>query len=129
MFYAVDAGLCTHSKNQKLFDLSSRSPLRHLPSSENERHNFVHTDTVLDLGKDGWPVLSHSGSISIHDREVCTNDLRQIRFIDDEQVGLCDSWSSYASSQKSDAFKRGHEGHEQMLPLRGILSPALTSIT
>ena len=61
------------------------------PGAQDQVHNRVHALAVLDLRENGWPTLSHLPGIAIHDPQVCSHDLRQIRLVDNQQVALRDA--------------------------------------
>ena len=59
-----------------------------LPRAEDQIHNGVHALAMLDLSKDGRTTLAHLPRVALHDAQVRTHNLGQVRLVDDQQVAL-----------------------------------------
>src|SRR5258708_3248331 len=67
-----------------------------LPGMENFGDNFVHPGAMLHLCKNKRAGTTHLASGTLHHSQIRTYGRRQISFVDDQQVGLSNSWPTFA---------------------------------
>ena len=67
-----------------------------LPLMENMPNDFIDTDTVFDLSENKGAVAAHFFRIVLHYFQVRSNCLREVGFIDDEQIRLGDAGAAFA---------------------------------
>lgn len=51
---------------------------------------------LLHHGKDCWPTLAHPPAVPFHDIQIGTDCFRKVDLVYDQQIRLCDPWSSLA---------------------------------
>ncbi len=57
---------------------------------------FIHPETVFDLRKHKRAVAAHEPRVALHYPQVRADGGGEIRFIDDQKVGLCDAGPALA---------------------------------
>lgn len=73
-----------------------RNARRVLPGMQDMIHDGIHADTMLHLRKHVRPATAHLLRIPFHDIKVCTHHCRQIRFVDYQEIALCDPRATFA---------------------------------
>lgn len=51
---------------------------------------------MLDHPSDHGPTLSHLVGLSLHQVDICAHRIRQIAFVDDQQITASDSWTTFS---------------------------------
>src|ERR1043166_9265091 len=67
-----------------------------LPGMNDRSNNGVDSHPVFDLRKNDGAAAAHGMGVTLHHAQIGPDSLRQIRFVDDEQVGLGDAGAAFA---------------------------------
>src|ERR1043166_3247437 len=67
-----------------------------LPGMNDRSNNGVDSHPVFDLRKNDGAAAAHGMGVTLHTPQIGPDSLRQIRFVDDEQVGLGDAGAAFA---------------------------------
>ncbi len=66
-----------------------------LPGMNDRVGKAVHSNPMFDLGKHNGAAAAHGMGVTFHHGEVRPYSLRQVGFVDDEQVGLSNAGAAF----------------------------------
>src|SRR5713101_2816923 len=58
--------------------------------------NGVQARTILEVGEDEWTFAAHAPRVTLHHFQRSSHVRCQVNFVDDQQIGAGDAWTTFA---------------------------------